>query len=84
MNIQCGERGIFCGEWAFINKQKRLLFHHQLINRSNKKMCKYEKARFKRENGVSPFAFYSLATLFFGVVSSPFIYFFYLTFKAMI
>jgi len=47
-------------------------------------MCKYEKARFKRENGIGPAAFYTIAGLFFGLVASPFIYFFYLTFKAMI
>ncbi len=47
-------------------------------------MTNQEKRKFKRENGLSPFSFYSLATLFFGLVASPFIYFFYLTFKAMI
>lgn len=47
-------------------------------------MTKQEKRRFKRENGLNPLAFYTFWTVFFGLVSSPFVYFFYLTFKAML
>lgn len=47
-------------------------------------MDKKAAAKFKRENGIGPAAFYTIAGLFFGLVSAPFIYFFYLTFKAMI